>query len=85
MHRPAEAGLCASFRELATMGSSSALPRRLPGLPRRFCCGDGVAGLPMAPRVAGYCTEQRDKLCRIEHQDDHEFCHPVGLRMTLIF
>ena len=27
--------------------------------------------------------EQSDKIWRIDLQDDHESCHPVGLRMTL--
>ena len=26
---------------------------------------------------------QSDKVWRIDLQDDHESCHPVGLRMTL--
>ena len=27
--------------------------------------------------------DQSDKIWRIDLEDDHESCHPVGLRMTL--
>jgi len=41
---------------------------------------------PPPPRKGGaawHFQNKSDKIWRIDLQDDHESCHPVGLRMTL--